>query len=299
MTSNVFPAVSNYQNQSEILPGIKSAVLKKIRTGKFVDFALLLPNTEIEDQCEVNVVSRKKVRITGPAGGTNKINTFTHWLYAWNQYLRVMIVFHPHLTQQLIFYQSEITDMYTRWTFKSIMTYDTQFRMKIANKTIARWDFHDISCRSSHLVPLPKPMSLSADSLTNSRSPLCYACKQQGHFQNSPLCPLFAQANLQYIEHRVSHAPYQNQTQSLDNQPFLAPQRNELSSNTVPTTKTPRGSAQIPNQTPPQTRRSNHCSFWNNGNCINQKCRYLHACEICGKQEHTGVHCPQRHQKQH
>ena len=207
-----------------------------------------------------------------------------------------MVVYHPQLIQQLIFYQSDITDMYTRYTVQSVLLYDTQFRRKIANKTIARWDFHDIACRSSHLIPLQKPMSLSSnrnDQGNNSKN-VCFACKQPGHHQNSPACPLHIQANLPYVDHQVITAlPAAGTQTNIQNQPFLAPQqRNQFSQSNNANTM-PKRSAQIPNQAQ-QPRKRGHCSFWNNGNCVKRDCTFVHACDICGELPHTRQYCPRR-----
>ena len=295
---------TDFQRQADFLPAVKPTVLSKIRSGKFVDFGLLLPDIELHEQCELDIIrsasGKNKLRV-GKSQSANKITSFTQWIYAWNCYLRIMVVYHPHLTKQLVFYQSTITDMYTKYTIRSVLLYDTQFRMKIANKSISRWDFHDIALRSSQLIPLQKPISLTHNGFDqdNASKKVCFSCKQPGHNQNSPACPLYAQSSMQYIDHRVAQMPRLANTQAFSvNQPFLAPQSE--GTNTNP--NLPRRSAQIPAQ-PSRDRRSaasqprrlaGHCSFWNKGACINRNCTFVHACELCGETIHTRQHCPQR-----
>ena len=288
---------TDYQRQADFLPAVKPTVLSKIRDGKFVDFGLLLPDIELNEHCELDIVQsasgKNKLRV-GKSQSANKIISFTQWIYAWNSYLRIMVVYHPHLTKQLVFYQSTITDMYTRYTIRSVLLYDTQFRMKIANKSIFRWDFYDLSLRSSHLIPLQKPMSLTQNSIEqdNGGKKVCFACKQHGHNQNSPTCPLFTQSNLQYIvDQRVAQTPHTAETQTNSmNRPFLAPQPGNA--NTRP--NIPRRSAQIPSRNSQPRRLAGHCSFWNRGTCIKTNCTYVHACEMCGETDHTRQHCPHR-----
>ena len=99
----------------------------------------------------------------------------------WNIYLRCMIHFHSHLTTQLLYYQSQITQFTSIYTFQSWSLYDRSFRLRLASKAIARWDFDDFELQSQHLATTPPP---PPPPLNN---PTCWSCKQSEHYSMS--CP--------------------------------------------------------------------------------------------------------------
>ena len=100
-----------------------------------------------------------------------KIANFQSWLKAWNIYLRCMIHFHSHLTTQLLYYQSQITQFASIYKFQSWSLYDQSFRLRLASKAIARWDFDDVKLQSQHLATTPPP-----------NNPTCWSCKQSRHY---------------------------------------------------------------------------------------------------------------------
>ena len=174
LNSHQIGRASERQCPADIIPVVQQRLLNQIQNGKFVEFQLLLPShaPALTNNYLVDIVDNN----AGETHSRVKIANFQSWLKAWNIYLRCMIDFHSHLTTQLLYYQTQITQFASIYTFQSWSLYDHSLRLRLASKAIARWDFDDVELRSQHLATTPPP-----------NNPTCWSCKQSGHY--SVNCP--------------------------------------------------------------------------------------------------------------
>jgi len=103
------------QQQQQPMPAISSSVLERIRRGEFINFDLLLPNNMPSETSNAFSLSLENSdSSTSPwivVHNTNnstkeKVFDLHSWLLAWRQ---AMIIFHGHLTNQLVKYQLFVT----------------------------------------------------------------------------------------------------------------------------------------------------------------------------------------------
>ena len=164
---------------ADIIPAVQQKLLNQIQHGEFIEFNLLLPShaPPLTDNYLVDIVDdntgEPSISIDR-AQSRAKIFNFQSRLKAWNIYLRCLVHFHSHLITQLLYYQSQITQFTPIYPFQTWSLYDRLFRLRVASKAIARWDFDDVELRSQHLV-------------TAQSNPTCWSCKQSGHY--SVNCP--------------------------------------------------------------------------------------------------------------
>ena len=172
--------------------------------------------------------------------------------------VRCMLQFHAHLISQLLYYQSEITQLALLYTFRQWYDYDWDFRMRIATNTITRWDYYDTELRSRHLVA---PMTQQQHSYS------CWLCGKAGHLSSH--CPNKARSSSSHQSAVSDSRP-----------PFLAPQRENI---------IPNRSANI------HSPNSRACNYWNQERgCSNPNCKFQHICSKCQQSDHGRPHSRHR-----
>ena len=182
---------------------------------------------------------------------------------------RCMIFYHAHLLAQLLYYQSEITQLAFLYSFRQWYTYDRAFRTRVANKAIDRWDYFDTELRANYLV---SSMSQQPNSYT------CWLCGKTGHV--STQCPNKNRHHQAAQPYRPHASPNFTPRPML---PFPAPQREFAA---------PQRSATIHN---PGTRTNRLCMYWNQERgCNNSQCTFRHECSKCHQTDHSQQHCRHR-----
>ena len=145
--------VPEHQWPADIIPAVQQKLLNQIKNGEFVEFNLLLPShaPPLTHNYLVDIVDNNAGEPSisiGRAQPRAWINNFQAWLKVWNIYLRCLIHFHSHLITQFLYYQSQITQFASIYTFPAWSLYERSFRLRVASKAIARWDFDDVELRS-------------------------------------------------------------------------------------------------------------------------------------------------------
>ena len=187
-----------------------------------------------------------------------------------------MVICHPHLTSQLLYYQAEISQLAMLYSFKQWYLYDWDFRTRIANDNISRWDYYDTELRAKYLV---------APSLSQGSSNYtCWSCNQPGHLANQ--CN-----NAKQPYKASSFSPSTNSSPNPPsfaprlNQPFPAPQRENHPRNA-------NSQLLLGNKQQAQRRQ---CMYWNQDRgCINPQCKFEHKCSECHQHGHGAQHCRHR-----
>ena len=181
-------------------------VLTQIKKGEFVNFDSLLPSTTPlsmdEYSFKVNPGANASVTLVPMAQSRPKDFYLSSWLTAWNIYLCCVMIFHPHLTTQLMYYQSLICQFASQYIFATWSTYDRLFRYQLAHNPGLGWDCLD-------------------DDLIHGRyQMLCYSCRNFGHMASS-----FPRRNVAAGGSSLTSASTFTGSVSSSQSPFRAPQR--------------------------------------------------------------------------
>ena len=101
---------------ADLLPAVSEKTKQAIMKGEFIDFGTLLPslsphNPNMLFELVAPNMHGESVMAIAKQNQRKKITTFQMWLKAWNTYIRCMLQFHAHLISQLLYYQSEITQL--------------------------------------------------------------------------------------------------------------------------------------------------------------------------------------------
>ena len=266
------------------LPAVPDRILDCIRRGEFIGFDYILSSlaaATIGDHSGGYTIKIKEgaettlsLVPTASASSRTKVRDFFGWVSAWSVFLQVASFYHPHLTRQLISYQSTIACFANQYSSSAWIVYDISFRHHRDNNLHLRWDKTDdqiyntfirgaqprlqcCSCRQfGHLATsCPNQSSSSSSSGLNNTGERrgCYICHSHGHMASS--CPSKTNSS-------SSSSPFPS---SWHNQPFraLQPQSQVSSQQYV---------------TPPQRT----CHYFNSaGVCNFPQCGYAHKCQLC------------------
>ena len=187
------------------------------------------------------------------------IESFSQWMEAWNAFMQTRLHFKPGETFKLFSYQKLITTLCTQFKFKSVYSYDINFRSLMAReRTLAPeqrsgdWGRKHWELACCHLTEdnrLP-PMK-------------CYNCSGSGHSATN--CP----------EPKQKEKP---RSRSTSPRPRTARNRTE---------------GQQPNNNNFRPYPGN-CDHFNRGNCRRgTTCRFPHRCNKCdGNHPRTSPSCP-------
>ena len=276
------------------LPAVPGRILDCIRRGEFISFDAILSSSaaatigdhsggytfKIKEGAEPTL----SLVPTTSVHSRTKVRDFFGWVSAWSVFLQVASFYHPHLTRQLISYQSTIASFANQYSSSAWIAYDISFRHHRANNLHLRWDKIDdeiyntfirgaqprlqcFSCRQfGHLAtscPNRSSSSSSSGSINTGERRGCYICHSPGHMASS--CP-------SKINSSSSSSPF---PYSWHNQPFRAPQlQPQVSSRQY--------------VTPPQRT----CHYFNSaGVCNYPQCAYAHKCQLCYG-DHARSACP-------
>ena len=269
------------QFPADIMPAVSEKNRKAVEKGEFIDLGTLLPSLTPQDpNMKFQLLSPNAAGDTVLAIGSHsqrkKISSFESWLKAWNIYLRCMVICHPHLTSQLLYYQAEISQLATLYSFKQWYLYDWDYRIRIANNNISRWDYHDIELRAKYLVaPSFQSQNNSLSSYT------CWVCNQPGHLANQ--CPNPSKQSHRSSSYSSSLNPSSSFAQRSTQQPFPVPQRENSQRNA--------NLQLLGNRQQPKRQ----CMYWNQERgCINPQCKFEHKCSQCQQPDHGSQHCRHR-----
>ena len=72
-----------------------------------------------------------------------KVVDFNTWLQAWCVFVRVYCRFHSHRVQEVLHYQTIMAQYGHQYVFPEFYLFDRQFRLRLANNNILRWDRFD------------------------------------------------------------------------------------------------------------------------------------------------------------
>ena len=263
---------------SQLLPNIMPSQVEKIKRREYIDFNLLLPesaSTPTGFALHVNPdsVGEDSGLSLIPRSMKVKLIDFHSWLIAWNNFMRTYVFFYPDMTAQLMFYQSMICQYAQQYVFEDILAFDRSFRIRVANGRAfgLRWDRYDQDLVGLHL---------------NNFRPICYQCKNYGHWASSPSCPNKS-SNNRYTYQASSTTATNNRPQTAQ-LPFRAPQ---------PPPQQHTSYAAPAYNSSNHNRRTVHCYYYNqSGRCDKPDCRYPHTCESCGGL-HARVFCPGRNKR--
>ena len=123
---------------------------------------------------KVNPGANASVTLVPKTQSRSEVFYLSAWLTAWNIYLRRGMIFHPHLTTQLMYYQSLICQFASQYTFAAWSTYDRLFRYQLTHNPGLGWDRLDDDLFNRYIQGGPLQM-------------LCYSCRNFGHMASS--CP--------------------------------------------------------------------------------------------------------------
>ena len=276
----VFPGLLPYTlplrqstSAADILPAVPQKIQQQIKNGEFINFNQLLPSASPISTDDYAIKINQE-----PSSGLNasislvprhqrqpKICDFNSWLTAWNTFIRCTTFYHPHLTSQLLYYQTMISQFASQYHFNAWFTFDKLFRYRIAQQPSSlRWDYFDEELFNRYIRG-------------SAAQVVCFLCNTFGHIShNCPSRRLTSGTNPPNFDNSPN-----NPSASIPNSmpPFRAPQRSASSS------RNPQGSVSSQGRT---------CNYFNNrGQCINNQCQYSHKCRICFG-DHPQTHCPKR-----
>ena len=188
---------------SVYLPPIQKRILEKIKAGEYINFDMLLPPAlgslsipmmDDAGEYDINikhVEGSPRISLTQVTQGKNKVKDYPSWCLAWSNYLRCMIQFFPHLTNQLVIYQSYIALFATQYAFTYVYAFDQVHRLNLTNDFSRRWDVIDDIVFNSYLKGAPGLVNVSQQGAVMGN--YCYICKLKGHFAYN--CPQKANQN--------------------------------------------------------------------------------------------------------
>ena len=144
---------SGPQHNADMLPPLPESMLLKIKQGKFVNFDLLLPQSycpSTNDDYVVQVgggddASSSSITLVPKSQNSKaKVISFNLWLQAWCNFARVYVRYHGHQTDQILHYQSLMSQFGQQYIFEEFYLYDRQFRLRMASSPALRCNRIDV-----------------------------------------------------------------------------------------------------------------------------------------------------------
>ena len=142
---NATPASSPHLLTSSA--SVPQKIRERILAGEYMDFNDLLTEAigssrtapgiliQLHDGTPVHVADGSSIK-----SKRRHICDLSTWLEAWNVFLAVVVEAAPHRIQELLGYQSIITEANKRFVPAGWLEYDQQFRAIAANHPTTRWD---------------------------------------------------------------------------------------------------------------------------------------------------------------
>lgn len=121
--------------------------------------------------------------------GKSHVNGLKSWCLAWNNYLRCVVSFFPHLCHKMITYQTLVTQFANQYAFYVVYAFDHLYRLHMANDPSCRWDVIDDILFNQYLRGAPMlPSTSSSQSHGSSTSAsgfqdfTCFSCFEKWNF---------------------------------------------------------------------------------------------------------------------
>ena len=178
------------------LPPLDSTLIKRIASGKKVDFDLLLPCSSAlrSEGFELRHSQGDGAFYFAPKSRTKaKVSDFFTWCQAWSVFALYYTFYHAHRAAELWGYFHLASEFATQFVWSNFENYDFQFRTSMdedRKKNLLRWDRIDENLKSRFLTV---------------SKPVCFSCRNFGH--RSPQCP-------QSTRRAISHVNFESSTQS-------------------------------------------------------------------------------------
>ena len=163
-------------------PPLPQQIIRRIRSGKFVDFDYLLPHSTAPGKSHgdalLMVASNDGFRLTPKSKNKAKVFDFFSWSQAWAIFMMYYLYFNPHRLQEILGYYQRAVEFASRYIFEDFEAYDIQFRHAMAGSRSRRWDKLDDNLKARYLLQT---------------KPVCVGCRNFGHrFMD---CPVEAKNN--------------------------------------------------------------------------------------------------------
>ena len=157
----------------------------RILRGEYIDFTLLLPNSISQSQVP-DLQFRLADLSPGPLGSPitmvhkkkPTIDSFQKWIDTFTVYMVVIVSSYPQRSVELLNYQQIISLATTKFRGSAWLSYDEQFRRRVAHNLTRSWDHIDLELWAITFSGLAKPH--------------CSHCSSPHHLQGD--CPLADQS---------------------------------------------------------------------------------------------------------
>lgn len=178
-------------------PDIDETLRKEARKGNYLDFAVLLAGIDGGLMDEDTVVAEKDGLLTvQKKKSVVTVNSFNHWLAAWNQYEFAIIQAFPELYPRFWRYREFIQKTNNKYMWPAVYRYDVQFRRRLA---VGDDHFAYDRVDSDLFVTI---LDATAVKQPSSHTNGCFRCKSQ--FHSVKQCP-FREEKKVGEEHAFAH----------------------------------------------------------------------------------------------
>ena len=203
---SVRPSVAGALGAHVAVPAVPHRFVQRINRGEFIDFDELFsaivsvhqPRTgysvRLEDAVELlEEGGGGPILSVRPRRASARIDSFTSWMRAWNEFVAVLSHFRPHLLPQLFRYQAAITRFAARYELEQVLAYDIACRMFLANNQLCSWDsvldnseLVDIHLRHAPVhreVGIARRVGEGISRRSEQPASRCFRCGLMGHMQ--------------------------------------------------------------------------------------------------------------------
>ena len=176
---------------SRSLPPLTGKMKEKIKKGEFVDFHriyAILTNTYEESQTSLSYTFAvrdnfkediPKIEVGPSEKSKIKVVDLMSWLLAWTAFFEMSVCYHPHLVQDMLRHQANISAYATQYQVTAWLQYDVAFRTMIATNQGASWA--DENSRLFNLYLRGREKSVTTYAGKKNGGKYCTACKKYGH----------------------------------------------------------------------------------------------------------------------